>query len=311
MHWKLKAIIQNVVSLLPSSSSYTLYYLLQRKFGGLKQFDPLNGMTAGIELWKQIQSQGYIPTGKVFFEVGTGRAPIVPLSYWLMGANKTITIDVNPYLKKELIYEAIGYIYKNKKYIINLFGHLLKEERFDRLLKFYKNCNNKIYEFFEMCHIDYIAPGDAAKTSLPDNVIDFHTSWNVFEHIPLKILNNILLEGNRIVKADGLFVHKIDYSDHFSHDDKNITAINFLKYSDNLWSKISGNRYMYMNRMRHDDFINFFESVGHKFVFVGQEVDKNLINILQNDKFCLDKRFSSKSIDILATKNSIFITKID
>ncbi len=235
MHWKLKAKIQSAVSLLPSSASYAAYYWIQRRFGGLKQTNPISRLTAAIETWKQIQGQHYAPAGKVFFEVGTGRVPLVPLAYWLMGAEKTITIDLNPYLKTDLVAESLQYISENKEEILSLFGSLLDRRRFDELLAFNRDSDFSVYKFLDLCRINYISPGDAADTRLPAQSIDFHTSFTVFEHIPLEILRKILEEGNRIIKNDGLFVHRIDYSDHFSHSDNTISAINFLKYSDDEW----------------------------------------------------------------------------
>jgi hypothetical protein len=64
----------------------------------------------------------------------------------------------------------------------------------------------------------------------------------------------IINEGNRILSEEGLFVHLIDCSDHFSHNDKSISRINFLQYNVTQWNKLAGNRYVYVNRLRHDDF---------------------------------------------------------
>ena len=121
MHWKTKSTIQNLISKLPSELSYAAYYWLQRKFGGLKVVYTLGTLSAAIEIWKTIQLQGVDPANKVFFEVGTGRAALVPLEYWLMGAKKTITIDLNPYVKSELIMEHLNYIVNNKNTINILF----------------------------------------------------------------------------------------------------------------------------------------------------------------------------------------------
>ena len=220
MHWKLKAKIQNVVSLLPSSASYAAYYWMQRNFGGLKRPNPISRFTAAIETWKRIQGQGYTPTRKVFLEVGTGRVPLVPLAYWLMGAEKTITIDLNQYLRAELVAESLQYIFDNDDEILNLFGSLVDKRRLDELLAFSRDSHFSVSAFLDLCRVDYVAPGDAADTRLPDRSIDFHTSYAVFEHIPMEVLSQILEEGNRIIKNGGLFIRRIDYSDHFSHSDK-------------------------------------------------------------------------------------------
>jgi hypothetical protein len=299
MRWKLKAKIQNSISLLPSSVSYETYYWIQRNFGGLKQINPIRRLASGIDTWKRIQEQNINPFGKVFFEVGAGRVPLVPLAYWLMGAKKTISIDLNPYFKEELIKESIDYMSDNEEEILSLFGSLIHEENFSKLLAYNRGSSFSLPDFLDLCRIDYIAPGDASCTGLPDQSIDFHTSLRVFEHIPEEILKKILKEGNRIVKKTGMFIHGIDYSDHFSHSDKSISSINFLQFSDGEWKKYAGNRYMYMNRLRHDDFLTLFKSVGHRILDVQVTRDERAQEVLSDVGFQLDKKFNSKSDEIL------------
>lgn len=309
MHWKLKAMAQYSLSLLPSSVSYAAHYWVQRHIGGLQQVNPVSRLTAGIETWKRIKEQGYDPAHKVFFEIGTGRVPLVPLSYWMMGAKKTITIDLNPYLKYELIRESLLYISENRENIEDLFGSMLDQERFEKLLDFSRTPNLSTGAFLDLCQIDYIAPGDAAKTSLASLSIDFHTSYNVLEHIPPEALKLILEEGNRIIGNDGLFIHRIDYSDHFSHSDKNISAINFLQYSDDTWRLYAGNRYMYMNRLRHDDFINLFQSAGHHILEAQPSIDQPSQELLHGRILSLNERFKAKSDEILSISGSWIISK--
>jgi hypothetical protein len=76
------------------------------------------------------------PVDKVSFEVRTGRTPMVPLAFWLMGARSTITIDLNPYLKPELVRESVDYIEANQSEIVKLFGDRLEWQRLDALLRF-------------------------------------------------------------------------------------------------------------------------------------------------------------------------------
>jgi hypothetical protein len=217
-----------------------------------------------------------------------------------MGAEKTITIDLNPYLKNELIKESLQYITQNQATIQTLFGDFMNHSRFDHLLKFSQRRSFSQADFLNFCQIEYIAPGDAACTGLAANSIDFHTSYTVFEHIPLNVLQQILLEGNRIIKQDGLFIHKIDYSDHFSHSDKSISAINFLQYSDQEWQRYADNRYMYMNRLRHDDFLELFASVGHQPLDVQPHIDRRSQTLLAQDGLPLHQQFQAKNEEVLA-----------
>jgi len=270
---------------------------------------PVSGLTAGIEIVKRIQKQGCSPSGKVFLEIGTGRVPLVPLAYWLMGAEKTITIDLNPYLKIELIRESLHFACQNKEYLLSLFGPLVDKEKLEALLRFCRDAQFSLSEFLGLCRINYIAPGNAARTYLYDQSIDFHTSYTVFEHVPLETLKQILEEGNRVITKNGLFIHRIDYSDHFSHSDRRISAINFLQYSDDEWQRYAGNRYMFMNRLRHDDFISVFESVGHRILETQPDIDERSLDLLRSGAIKINYRFASKSKDILATTGAWIVSR--
>ncbi|WP_333676336.1 hypothetical protein [Dyella sp.] len=301
MRWKTKATLQNAVSRLPAGSSYATYYWLQRHFGGLRRINPVARLRAGIETWRQIEKLGRDPFNKTFFEVGTGRVPMTPLAYWLMGAKRVITIDLNPYLKAELTRECLQYIADHEGELRTLFGPLLNRKRFEALLEFERQELFNLQHLLDLCHITYIAPGDAAHTGLGADEIDFHTSFNVFEHIPHTVLVAILDEGNRIIRSDGLFVHRVDYSDHFSHSDSHISPINFLQYSDVQWERYAGNRYMYMNRLRHDDFLALFESVRHTILAAEPTVDASSLQLLRDRRLTIDARFGGKTDEVLAT----------
>ncbi len=231
----------------------------------------------------------------------------MPIAFWLLGAGEVTTVDLNPYLKYELIREDIKYIKRNEGETRQLFSEVpLVEERFLQLMGF--DCSRlQLHDLVDMCNISYIAPGDAANLDLPSNSVDFHTSRNVFEHIPRHTLVSILNEGNRVVRNDGLFVHTIDYSDHFSHSDKSISPINFLQYSDREWAKYAGNRYMYMNRLRVDDVERIYQECNQKVLSIESAVDDGILDLLDGG-FTLDERFNGKSREVLSTTSSCIVS---
>ena len=55
----------------------------------------------------------------------------------------------------------------------------------------------------------------------------------------------------------------IDYSDHYSHTDKNISGLNYLSYSEKEWKKYN-NLYLFQNRLRHQDYKKIFKYSGYK-----------------------------------------------
>ncbi len=309
MRWKFKAAMQKMTSLLPPSVSYETYFRIQRLFGTLKKICPIDGLRAGIDAWTRIKENGFDPAGKVFLEVGTGRVPLVPMAYWLMGAEKIITVDLNPYLKAELIRESLNYIRKNMDEMRGLFGPLLVEKRLEELICFAGKSIFQTSAFLELCRIEYIAPRDAADTKLPSASIDFHTSYAVLEHVAPFTLKKIISEGNRIIKGNGLFVHRIDYNDHFSLDDKAIPPINFLQYSDDEWERYAGNRYTYVNRLRHDDYIRLFQAAGQRILSAETYDDKNVTELLASGAFRLDRRFEQKSIGVLSISGAWIVSQ--
>lgn len=311
MNWKIKSAIQNVVAILPKRLSYSVYYFLQRNFGALKygQHNPKSRLVAAITLWKYILNEGNVPVNKVFYEIGTGRVPVMPFAYYLMGANETITVDLNKYLKEDQCVEMVQYIVDNKQEVLDMFGDYLVENRLSTILDYYAKDNFSLSEFLDICNITYIAPLDAVKTQFKSSSIDYCTSYTVFEHIPGIILEKILTECNRVLAPNGLHIHRIDYSDHFSHSDKNISPINFLKYSDMVWSWYAGNSYMYMNRLRHDDFQLLFRKAKCEIVRQSTDVDESITSVLDKMQGQLDMRFIGKSKETLSTTGAWFVMR--
>jgi len=309
MHWKLKAFIQNVIARLPDALSYAAYYQMQRAFGGFRQFNPTIGLNAGVDTCRLVRKQGRSISGAVIFEIGTGRTPLVPLVCWLMGAGKIVTVDANPYLREELVRAALTYISQNESEVRGLMGSELDEGRFTTLLDLISRKSFSLQQFFELCSIAYLAPADAASTGLDTASIDIHTSYTVFEHIPPETLRPILREANRITKKDGLFVHRIDYSDHFAHSDRRISLINFLQYSDEQWMKYAGNRYMYMNRLRHDDYLEMFAEAGHEVLDVESDLEERSVELLKRGELALNGRFISKPVEVLAMSGAWIVSE--
>jgi hypothetical protein len=309
LNWKFKAFIQNIFAALPRPIADKLYFQMQRYFATLKKpWNPFNHFLEGVEMLKSIKRYGGDIVGKTFFEVGTGWIPALPIIFWLAGARKIITVDLNTLMRNELIIDIMFFVQTETEKIKNIFGDLLNDDRFEQLLDYSKTEKINKTDFLNLCQIEYKAPCDASKTNLPDNSIDYHMSHNVYEHIPMDILYNILLEGNRIIANNGLFVNHIDYADHFSYMDKNISAINFLQYNEKDYMKYAGNKFMYMNRARHNEFVDLFENVEHNFLEITPYKDENIAKMLENNQIILDEKYRNIDKKILSITKSIFIT---
>ncbi len=299
MNWKAKAFLQNIVSCLPESISYALYYLMQKHFGALKEYNPIRQLSSGVQTWGRIKSLGFDPKDGAFFELGTGKAPIAALAYWLMGARQVITVDANPYARDLIVQRAIDYMLHNEDEIRKIFGNVLIDNRLEELFSFAKKKSVTVDDCCRLCNILYLAPADARDVAIPSDSIDYYTSYDVLEHVNAHILPEIFCEGNRIVKDSGLFVHCVDYCDHFAYSDNSISILNFLQFSDTAWHKIAGNRYMYMNRLRHDDVMALFHGAGHRILMAETGTDACLQDQLATGCIRLAEKFQSKPTDVL------------
>jgi SAM-dependent methyltransferase len=311
MRWQLKARLQNAVAALPFASD-AVYYAIQRTAGGLRRGrnHPVERFAAAVRMAEWIESAGSNIPGKRFVEVGTGHMVNLPTAFWLLGAGETITVDLNRYLSEKLVKESNQYVRENEQLILNLFGDRSAsrtfKDRFAQLVVF----RGGLDDLLAMMNVRYFSPSDARALPIGDNSIDFHVSNTVLEHIAPDSLSEILAEAKRVLRRGGLLVHHIDPSDHFSHSDDSIAAINFLKFSEGDWRRWAGNRFMYHNRLRARDFISLFEGAGARILRSEKHVDERSLMELKNG-FALAKEFESVPPDDLATTELSLMATFD
>jgi SAM-dependent methyltransferase len=298
--WQLKARLQNSIASLPYISN-AVYYAVQRSVGGLRseRIDPVDRMKAGFGMVAWAAEAGVNLRGATVLEVGTGRMIDLPTAMWLAGADRIITVDLNPYLSLKLVSEARRYIRDNAELIGPLYRGsdiVLFRER----LKILTDPLLADSDLLGAMNIQYMSPADAAHLPIEDASTDLHVSHTVLEHIPGDVLGAILIEARRVLRPSGLVIHNIDPSDHFSHDDPSISRINFLRFSEREWDKWAGNQFMYHNRLRASDYVRLFSDAGITILREEREVDERSLDELDSG-FPLDQRFADLPRDEVAT----------
>ena len=113
-------------------------------------------------------------------------------------------------------------------------------------------------------NITYIAPFKIGEFKTEEK-FDICISTTALEHFSVIDLQNYLLDLKKVLNDNGLISSLIDYSDHYSHTDKNINTLNFLSYSKKELEKYN-NSYLYQNRLRHQDYKKLFIDQGYKIV---------------------------------------------
>ena len=144
----------------------------------------------------------------------------------------------------------------------------------------------------------------------PINIIDLNEkekfdaiiSTNVIEHISKKNFEIILEKFIKIVKNEGILSFLIDYSDHYSHTDRNIVSTNFLKYSELEFKKYN-TPLLFQNRLRHYDYINIFKKKKFKILKIIKGPKGNRPNIVSTE-------FRKNHKDVFVTWGYFLLKKI-
>ena len=166
--------------------------MLQKRLGQLRDCNPITDIKMGVSIAANAVENGQKINSCSIIEIGTGRRLNMPISFWLLGVSSLLTIDLNPYLKWELVDKDLDFIKANSDQIKTIFPLELRpidfEWRFEKLLKI----GSSKQEITEILNLNYIAPGDARNLPLESDSADLHVSKSVLEHIPRETLIKIL-----------------------------------------------------------------------------------------------------------------------
>jgi hypothetical protein len=253
MRWLAKAFLQKSLSVLPQAERAN--YLLQRHVT-----HSLPGPEAGFRrrFSRAVNHvEAYAEHGPerplreaVFYEFGAGWDLAVPLSFWTLGVESQILVDLRPNVRLDLV---------------NVTLERLGRLRGEHDLRDPGGPIGSIADLEPRFGIRYLAPRDALATGLPAASVDFATSTSTLEHIPEQDLVPLLAESRRLLRPDAALSSRIDLSDHFSHFDRSLSPYNFLRYSDRAW-RLANSGLLYQNRLRRPDYVQAFETAGFEVV---------------------------------------------
>lgn len=307
--WIWKAIVQKIISYLPMSSriNYVFQkyvtkgvYLTDEYF-----YDRLGHCKEHLNTYKKYTQKNEIGS---CLELGTGWYPIVPIGFYLAGAEKIYSLDISFLTSKERIKTTIAhFVTAYEKGILKDYLPY-REDKWAHLMDTFKKIDSiSLDEVLKRLQITYLIE-DARKLSLPDDSIDLINSNNTFEHIYPEILKPILKEFRRVVnkKNAGVMSHFIDMSDHFAHFDKTITIYNFLRYSDKAWKWID-NSIQPQNRLRIDDYINMYDEL--KIPITDQSFREG--NLEELASIHLAAKYLPKNAPTLAISHAYFGSKMN
>ena len=232
INWKLKAILYKLFGFLKLKRTF---YFMQKHVTKRSRIN----ITEINKLWVFHSDAIEDSKSKKILEVGAGKSleQNIYLSYKFGSIINQTAIDINNMLDFKLFNDASAQI-----------ANLLK-------LK-YKGDIKNISDLKTRYNITYIAPFKISELNIEEK-FDICISTTALEHFSILDLQNYLLDLKKVLNDNGLISSLIDYSDHYSHTDKNIDALNFLSYSKKEWEKYNSS-YLYQNRLRHQDYKKLF-----------------------------------------------------
>jgi len=137
--------------------------------------------------------------------------------------------------------------------------------------------------------------------------IELVISRAVLEHIPPPVIQNIFIESERLLKPAGMACHVVDNSDHWQHNDRAISRINFLRYLDRVFRWTHINSLDYQNRLRHSEYIKMLEKA--KLCVIESKADIDPQTLEDTKTVPLDERFQKFTPEDLATMNSYLLAQ--
>lgn len=303
--WKQKAIVQKIISYLPLS--HKINYIFQKyvtKGVNLSDeyfYDRLGHARDHIKSYQKYSDKSFPAT---CLEIGTGWYPIVPVSFFLVGADKIYSVDISFLTSKERLQTTLQkFVECNKAGQLKSYIDFI-HDRFDIITKLLADYDKfSLDEVLQKLNITYLIE-DARKLSLSDNSIELVNSNNTFEHIYPDILIPILKEFRRVVKKQtGVMSHFIDMSDHFAHFDKSINIYNFLQFSDSQWKWID-NSIQPQSRIRIYDYKKIFSDLS---IPISDESFR-VGNLSELKSIPLADKFTNQPLDEIAKSHCHFIS---
>jgi SAM-dependent methyltransferase len=261
MNWRVKGMLQKALGYLPSGER--AHYLLQRRLGGLRNFE--REFTVKMDDWKlmagHLRDAGRPITGARLFEIGSGWYPTFPFACYLAGARSVMTVDLNQHLKPDLVRACAAGLAGFTRLIADESGVAeadvsARQRQLQRVLA----------QRIDLAAatdgaVTYEAPADATRTRLGPGALDCIFSNSVLEHVPPDAIDGMYREALRILAPGGIMFHSVNCGDHYAYVDKRINQLHYLRYSDTEWARWN-NAFLYQNRMRAHEFVERAAAAG-------------------------------------------------
>jgi len=301
VRWLAKAALQKGLSALPAAESVN--YVFQRR---VARSLPASEAAFRRKFGRAVSHlAAYAEHGpsravgeSVLYEFGAGWDLAIQLSFWSLGVDRQILVDIRPNLRPELVNVSIERLARLRGDLEKEAGRTLREPGMPNV--------GSATELEDRFGIAYLAPRDARATGLDAGSVDFISSTNTLEHVPEDDLVPILAESRRLLRPDGVMSSRIDLRDHFCDVDARLSPYNFLRYSDRTW-RLVNSKLGYQNRLRRPDYLSAFAEA--ELSIVAENVTRPDEGLAALRALDLDPRFRAYPLDELAVQALVVVAR--
>ena len=174
-------------------------------------------------------------------EIGPGDSLFTAAIASCLGAARTWLIDVGTYATTDIT--AYTQLFK-----------LLRDRGYELPVK---GDPPELAEVLRACNGEYLTKGVESMGRLPPASVDYCFSNAVLEHISKADFGRLAAEMLRVLKPEGVCMHRVDLKDHLGG------GLNNLRFSEKTWEgslfRKSG---FYTNRIRFAEMVRLFEETG-------------------------------------------------
>lgn len=299
VNWRVKAVLQGVFSASPGG--HHLNYLFQKHVTHAwpRSGEQLEEMLARAEQYLEALQRltGARPENAQFYEFGAGAELGMQLALYCLGVNHQTVVDIRPLARLSLVsstargLQALSPNHRMARGSEEPHGTALTGQL------------DTLYG------IKYLAPCDARDTGLPAASFSCITSTNTMEHIPGPDLREILVECRRLIASDGVLISQIDYQDHYSYFDSNVSVYNYMRYPASRWRWYNPALH-YQNRLRHSDYRRAITEAGwhilEEVIQGGSPDDLAAVNAMD-----LSTDFRGYAPEDLAIRSAVIVARPD
>jgi SAM-dependent methyltransferase len=174
-------------------------------------------------------------------ELGPGDSLFTAVIARALGMSRTWLVDAGPFATTDMSAYAGLFSFLHQK------GYVLP----------FDTPPQSVADVLSVCEGEYLTEGVQSLGRVPSASVDYCFSNAVLEHIPKGDFSRMADELMRILKPDGVCLHRVDLKDHLGG------GLNNLRFSETTWEgglfRSSG---FYTNRIRFGEMIRIFEKAG-------------------------------------------------